>query len=317
LTSTAGKRNESFHLPVLAEEVVKLLVTRPDGTYADLTCGGGGHMKYVSGALSEKAILVGVDRDSDAISAVLENLKSIPQEFKVFNLTFARLEDMAEKSGIGQFDGFLIDLGVSSHQINTPYRGFSFMHDGPLDMKMGFESKRSALEIINYSSERELISIFREFGEEKKAGRCGRAIIQAREKHQIKTTFQLVEILRPVLPFRELNSSLARIFQAIRITVNDELNQLKEVLSKVLSYLTVGGRLVVISYHSLEDRIVKRFMMGKAKGCICPPNFPVCACNKKPEVKILTKKAVRPLEEEIMMNIRARSARLRAVEKLG
>jgi len=317
LTSTTGRKNEAYHLPVLVEETVSLLVTRPDGVYLDLTCGGGGHMKYLAGAVSREAILVGLDRDPEAISATSENLESIPQKKRLFNLSFARVDELPEAIGMQEVDGILLDLGLSSHQLDAPYRGFAFMQDGPLDMRMGKDSGAGAEEIINNYSERELTLLFKKYGEEKRARRAAVAIIRERTGERITGTGQLRRILEPLFPSRERNASLARIFQAIRIEVNDELGQLAGVLPKAVDFLRVGGRLVVIAYHSLEDRIVKRFIAEKVRGCTCPPDFPICVCGKKPSLKNLTRKAVRPGAAEIEQNPRAESARLRAAEKLG
>jgi len=319
LTSANGKRNEPFHRPVLVQEVVKFLVTRPDGIYVDLTCGGGGHLQRISQELSPEALLVGVDRDEKAIETAQRNLESIPQRLQLSNIKFSALEEMADRMKLNEVDGFLLDLGVSSYQIDTPERGFSFIQDGPLDMRMGNSvlAGLTAEKIVNEYSAKELTVLLKKYGEERRASLCAKAIVRGKEKEPIRSTLQLVDILRPILPLREFNSSLARIFQALRIEVNDELHQLNEVLPQTLKSLRQGGRLVVISYHSLEDRIVKQFMAEKAKGCICPPRMPVCACGRKPELKILTKKPVRPSGQEIESNIRARSAKLRAAEKIG
>jgi len=304
---------------VLAEEVAKLLVTRPDGTYIDLTCGGGGHLLRISRELSPGALLVGIDRDPAAVETALQNLRSVPQRFRVLNTRFSEIEEIVVSVNNPDVDGFLLDLGVSSHQFDTPSRGFSFMKDGPLDMRMGHPTSgdTTAEKIVNEYSVKELSVLFKKYGEEKRAVACAKAIARARDIKPIRTTFQLAEILKPIIPPRGLNSSLARIFQALRIEVNAELSQLTEVLPRVLDRLRGGGRMAVISYHSLEDRIVKTFLNEKAKGCICPPGLPVCTCGHKPELKILTKKPLRPSDEEIKMNIRARSAKLRAAEKIG
>jgi len=316
LTSTANQKSDSFHLPVLAEEMARFLITRGDGCYLDLTCGGGGHLKYLSGILSREAILIGIDRDPEAIAAAREKLGRPQQNLKFINSTFGRLSEVMEELGIKQVDGILFDLGVSSHQIDSPRRGFSFMHDGPLDMRMG-DDVLNAETIVNTYSEKELALIFRKYGEERAASRAARVICRARQEKRIDSTERLREVLSPVLPPGSRNASLARLFQAIRIEVNRELEQLEKVLPLSLEYLAIGGRLVVISYHSLEDRMVKRFLAEKAKGCVCPKEFPVCVCGRKPEVKVLTKKVVKPSDEEIKNNSRARSARMRAAEKIA
>ncbi len=296
--------------------MARFLITRGDGCYLDLTCGGGGHLKYLSGILSREAILIGIDRDPEAIAAAREKLGRPQQNLKFINSTFGRLSEVMEELGIKQVDGILFDLGVSSHQIDSPRRGFSFMHDGPLDMRMG-DDVLNAETVVNTYSEKELALIFRKYGEERAASRAARVICRARQEKRIDSTERLREVLSPVLPPGSRNASLARLFQAIRIEVNRELEQLEKVLPLSLEYLAIGGRLVVISYHSLEDRMVKRFLAEKAKGCVCPKEFPVCVCGRKPEVKVLTKKVVKPSDEEIKNNSRARSARMRAAEKIA
>ncbi len=313
-----GRANERYHhRPVLAEETVRQLVTRRDGVYLDLTCGGGGHLKQISEALSAGAVLVGVDRDPDAVAATREYLKSVPQTLTVVQDNFGRLDEVMETLGLNRVDGVFLDLGISSFQIDTAARGFSFMQDGPLDMRMDKSGPLMAEQVINEYPVEELVSLFRKYGEEKRSYQAARAIGRAREESRIETTGQLRQTLEPVLSPRNLNASLARIFQALRIVVNAELQQLEEVLPKAVDYLEVGGHLVVISYHSLEDRIVKHFIADRVKGCICPPEFPVCVCGIKPSLKALTRHPVKPSEEEIMSNSRAKSARLRAAEKIA
>jgi len=302
---------------VLVEETARLIISRRDGCYLDLTCGGGGHLKYLSKILSRDAVLTGIDRDPEAVAAARNNLGQLPQKINIVNSTFERFDEVIGELGIKQVDGILFDLGISSHQVDAARRGFSFMQDGPLDMRMGFDDILSAETVINEYSEKELTVIFKKYGEERHSARAAGAIGRARANERIVNTHRLREILSPVLPAKTRNASLARLFQAVRIEVNRELEQLEKVLPLSLEYLAEGGRLVVISYHSLEDRLVKRFLAAKAKGCICPDNFPVCACGHKPEVKILTRKVIRPTDDEIKNNSRARSARLRAAEKIA
>lgn len=317
MTSTANKKSDLFHQPVLSEETARFLITRGDGYYLDLTCGGGGHLKFLSGKLSKDAVLTGIDRDPEAVAAARINLGEAPQKIKIVNSAFERLGAVIGELGIKQVDGILFDLGVSSHQIDSAGRGFSFMQDGPLDMRMGTDAPLDAETIVNTYTEKELTAIFKKYGEERFSARAAGQIGRARKKDRIQTTRRLCEILTPALPARTRNASLARIFQAIRIEVNRELEQLEKTLPQALEYLSVGGRMVVISYHSLEDRTVKRFMAQKAKGCVCPPDFPICVCGRKPELKLLTRKVVKPSDEEIKTNSRARSARLRAAEKIA
>jgi 16S rRNA (cytosine1402-N4)-methyltransferase len=313
---TTGSRNEFFHRPVLADEAVNLLLTRPDGIYVDLTCGGGGHLRLLAERLQPSAVILGIDRDPEALIAARENLKSLSLKIELKNSTFGRLDELLAMASIKEVDGILIDLGLSSHQIDTAGRGFSFMKDGPLDMRMDSVANLTAAGVVNEYSEARLAMIFREYGEERRAARLARAINEARAKQKIMTTLQLVAILKPHLSPRDMNASLARLFQALRIEVNRELEELETVLPKMLRALRSGGRAVVISYHSLEDRRVKRFFAQESRDCLCPPRIPVCVCGHKATVRLLTRKAVKPSSEEIGVNRRAQSARLRAVEKL-
>ena len=297
-------------------ETCRYLITRRDGVYLDMTCGGGGHLKIISERLSGKAMLIGIDRDSDAIKAARKNLKAAPQTIKIINSRFSEVDRVLKEIQLNSVDGVLIDAGVSSHQIDSPDRGFSFMQSGVLDMRMSRDDSLTAETVVNEYPEERLTEIFRMYGEEKKAKRVSQTIIQARRQDRLRTTDELLAVLRPLYPGRDINSTMARLFQAIRIEVNGELDELSNALPKAFDLLVSGGRLVCISYHSLEDRIVKRFMAEKAKGCICPDNFPVCTCGRKPEVELLTRKVVRPSAEEIESNSRARSARLRAAARI-
>ncbi len=316
MTSTARKKSNSFHDPVMVDEVAKFLITRRDGTYIDLTLGGGGHLKHISKVLSNKAVLVGVDRDPEAVAFSEKNLKRLPQKIKIINSNFDRLETVMKEIESRTIDGALIDQGLSSHQVDSPGRGFSYMHDGPLDMRMDPDCELTAEDIINDYSKEQLTQLFKKYGEEKRAGRAASVICAYRREKRINTTDQLRKVLEPALSPKYMSASLARIFQAVRTEVNQELTRLEKVLPQALSFLCCGGHLVVISYHSLEDRIVKRFFSSEAKGCICPDEFPVCVCGRKPSVKLLTRRVVRPSRDEMNKNSRARSAKLRAVEKI-
>lgn len=274
-------------------------------------------MRFLSDILSRKAALVGIDQDPEAVAATKKRLKLAPQKVDVINSPFIRFSAVLEDLGLKEVDGILLDLGLSSHQIDSPERGFSFMFDGPLDMRMDPDCKLTAEDVINNYPKEKLASIFKKYGEEKRGSRAAAVVCEQRKKRKIKTTSMLREVLEPVLSGRYLNASLARIFQAIRIEVNGELSQLREVLPVTLRYLATGGRLVVISYHSLEDRIVKRFMVENVRGCTCPKEFPVCVCGRKPLVRLIRRKVVRPSSEEIRENRRARSARLRVAEKIA
>jgi 16S rRNA (cytosine1402-N4)-methyltransferase len=317
LTSAANRKSNWFHQPVLVEQSARFLITRLDGVYVDMTCGGGGHLEHFTGILSRAALLVGIDRDPEAVIAARETLKRAPQRIEIINSAFDRIDEIMRSLGVGAVDGFLFDLGLSSHQVDSPQRGFSFMSDGPLDMRMNPESGLTAESVVNDYSEKELAAIFSTYGEEKRARQAARAVCTRRMKGRITTTAGLKETLVPVLSARYRNASLARLFQALRIEVNGELDQLKAVLPRVLELLALGGRIVLISYHSLEDRIVKRFLSAEARGCVCPKDVPVCICGHKSTVRILTKRVVKPSPEEVKRNVRARSARLRAAEKIA
>lgn len=316
MISTEGRRNSFYHQPVMPDEVRHYLISRPDGTYLDMTCGGGGHLRILSDSLSKKSVLIGIDRDEEAIRFAKETLKVVPQLTRLINSRFSEIDRVAEDIGLSRVDGILFDLGVSSHQIDSSERGFSFMHDGPLDMRMDKNDTLTAEEVINEYPAKELSKVFRDYGEERNPGRLVSAIISKREKNRIKSTNELQQLIRSTFSGKNINSILARLFQAIRIEVNSEMDELEEVLPKSFNLLASGGRFVCLSYHSLEDRIVKRFLQDKAKGCICPDNFPVCVCGRKPETEILTRRVVRPDAKEANENTRARSARLRAAQKI-
>jgi len=278
--------SEVYHLPVMAGEVISSLVTDPNGAYLDLTAGGGGHLKALAESLSNKARLYGVDKDPTAVQWVEKALAGFPQFKKIIKSSFGDIASTVKQFDDELFTGILLDLGLSSRQIDDRSRGFSFQGDGPLDMRFD-PSKRIAREIV-----------------------------RERQKEMIRTTRQLSDIVTGVVNPPYQNKSLARVFQALRIAVNRELEQLQEVLPAALELLTVGGRLAVISYHSLEDRLVKRFFQREMKGCICPPKLPQCVCGKTPSLRIITRKPVIPTKSEIERNSRARSARLRVAEKV-
>lgn len=307
---------EKFHIPVLIDQVLKYLINDPSGIYVDGTVGGGGHCFEILKKLAPNGRLVGIDFDDKALEYAKDRLKSFEKRVILKKGNFAEIGDILGSSEINQVDGILLDLGVSSHQIDTGKRGFSYLVQGPLDMRMSAETKTTAKEIINTFSEQDLEQIFREFGEERKARYVARAIVRERGYNQITTTQQLVKIIEPVFPFKYRIKSLARIFQAIRIAINKELENLQIFLNQSLDLLKSGGRLVIINYHSLEDRMVKEFFARQINPCECPPGLPVCVCGKQPTSRVLTKKIVRPTEQEIKANPRCRSARLRAVEKI-
>ncbi len=308
--------SNQFHVPVMKEEVIKYLITDPSGTYIDCTIGGAGHSLAILEKLTKHGRLIGIDADQQAIHFANERLQRFKNRFQLFNVNFSALADVMQDANISHVEGILLDLGVSSYQINNGQRGFSYLTDGPLDMRMNRDQKLTARDIINNYSKDELSSIFREYGEERQARAIARAIVNKRKQSPVKTTKELSDIIRRIVPQKFHIKSLSRVFQAIRIRANDELINLANVLEHSIPILMEGGRLVVISYHSLEDKIVKTFLRKQSNPCTCPTSFPECICHKKPTVKILTKRVVKPSEEEINTNKRSRSARLRAAEKI-
>ncbi len=304
------------HKPVLFAETIDSLAIRPEGTYIDGTAGGGGHSEAILQRLKGGQLL-SIDQDPDAIAACTARLSSYPG-WMIRQGNFSQMVQLAASCGITQADGVLMDIGVSSHQLDTPERGFSYHTDAPLDMRMSQEGPTAA-DLVNTLSWQQLADIIRRYGEDKSAARIAKAIVEAREKEPIQTTLQLADIIRNAVPaaVRRAEGHPARkTFQALRIAVNGELDRLSEGLEAAFSLLSVGGRLAVITFHSLEDRIVKQKMNEWCTGCTCPPDFPVCVCGKKPRAELVYKKGLAPTEEEIQENPRARSARLRVCTKL-
>lgn len=309
--------SDAKHLPVMVSEVLGSFEHITDGAILDLTVGLGGHLKAMSEKLSPQISLYGIDRDPQAIAIAQENLKNIQQVKQLTVCSYSQIDQAIINFGDKKFDGLLMDLGISSYQIDSPERGFAFSSDGPLDMRFDAQSgERTAADLINSLSEKELAKIFKEYGEERNAFRIARVITQKRDQDPIQTTAQLKDLIAGSVKGQYQTKTLARIFQALRIAVNNELEKLKESLPVIFEYLKPGGRLSVLTYHSLEDRIVKRFFQRLAKGCICPPHFAICVCGLQPTLTIVTKKAVLPTEEEIALNSRARSAKLRVAEKI-
>ncbi|UCC45711.1 MAG: 16S rRNA (cytosine(1402)-N(4))-methyltransferase RsmH [Candidatus Zixiibacteriota bacterium] len=301
----------------MVAEVVELLITNPQGTYLDLTAGGGGHLKSLARRLGPRARLFGLDWDPDAVDRTRRALRGIVQPYNIVQAAFGDLGTVAARFEDERFDGILLDLGLSSYQLESPERGFSFRHDGPLDMRFDPTRGRPAWELIGSLDEKQLARLIREFGEEKQANRIARAIVMERQKVSIRTTTQLADIVLGAVRSPQKNKLLARVFQAFRIAVNQELEQLARVLPAALHLLVPGGRLAVISYHSLEDRQVKRFLQAESRGrCSCPVELAVCVCGAVERVIVLTPRPLAPKSEEIEQNPRARSARLRVGEKL-
>jgi 16S rRNA (cytosine1402-N4)-methyltransferase len=302
-----------IHTPVLVDEVVRFLMTGREGKYIDGTVGMGGHAEAILEAGGEKVRLIGIDRDPKALDAASDRLRRFGDRVTLVRGDFSEISQ--HLSG-GKCEGILLDLGLSSLQIADRERGFSYLADGPLDMAMG-PGGGDVKELINTASERELARIIREYGEERRSRAVAREICRERSAGRIESTARLRAAVEKAAPARDMISTLARVFQALRIWANRELEALAAFLPASLELCVPGGRLVLISYHSLEDRTVKRFFQAEEKGCICPSDFPECACGRQPRLKVLTRRPVVPGEEEISENPRARSARLRAAERLA
>ena len=310
--------SEFHHVSVLLEECIEALNIKPDGIYVDGTLGGGGHSSRIAAQLTTGR-LIGIDRDPVALAAAGERLKPFADRVTLVHRNFDEMDTVLKDLGIPGVDGILMDLGVSSPQLDDGSRGFSYMADAPLDMRMNGEDTLDARQIVNTWSYEELKRILYDYGEERYAPRIGGAICKRREEAPIETTLELVDIIRGAMPaaaLREKQHPAKRSFQAIRIAVNDELGSVERVMKGAVPCLNPGGRLAVITFHSLEDRIVKNAMAEAAKGCICPREFPVCVCGRKPQVKIITRKPITATDDELAANPRARSAKLRVCEKL-
>ena len=305
------------HKSVMLEEVLNALDIKPEGIYLDCTLGGAGHSRAICERLTAHGTLIGLDQDDEAIQAAQGRLTNLSCNVKIFRANFSELDEILDDLQVDELDGALFDLGVSSHQIDTVERGFSYMNDSPLDMRMDRRQTLTAHDVINRYDEDRLIKIFRDYGEERFAKRIAVAICRARKISAIETTGELVKIIEQTAPRTKNGGHPAkRIFQAVRIEVNSELEILSEALKKSVNRLKIGGRLAVITFHSLEDRIVKETFKSLAQGCICPKNFPVCVCNHHATIKILGK-AKKPTLIEIEQNSRAKSAKLRVVEKIS
>lgn len=306
------------HASVLLDECIEALNVRPGGIYLDGTLGGAGHSLEIAKRLTTGR-LIGVDRDPAALEAAGQRLAAYMDRVTLVHSNFRALGTILDELGIGSVDGMLFDLGVSSPQLDDGSRGFSYMSDAPLDMRMDPGDSLTAREIVNTWPREELRRILFEFGEERYAPLIAAAIERRREQKPIETTLELVDVIRSAMPpqaLREKQHPAKRSFQAIRIAVNDELSSVSDAMHAAIDRLSPGGRLAVITFHSLEDRIVKNAMQEAARGCTCPPEFPVCVCGKKPKIRILTRKPVVSGERELAGNPRARSAKLRAAEKL-
>ena len=311
---------EFEHTPVLLNETLEYLDPKPGGVYIDGTLGGAGHSSEIIKRIVPGGKLLGIDQDSNAIDAAKRRLEAYKDNVVIVRDNFRNIKAIALQKGFKEVDGILLDIGVSSHQLDEKERGFSYMHDGPLDMRMDTESSLNASDIVNNSSEQELIRILRDYGEEKWAVRIAKFIAEERKNSRIDTTFKLVDIIQRAIPAaarRDGGHPAKRTFQALRIAVNDELQVLEEALIDAARLLKPGGRLVVITFHSLEDRIVKKIFNNMEKPCTCPPQLPVCACGKEPLLRVITKKPVTAGEEELKTNTRSKSAKLRAAERVS
>jgi 16S rRNA (cytosine1402-N4)-methyltransferase len=309
---------EFKHVSVLLNEVIEGLDIKKEGIYVDGTLGGAGHSSEIIRRLSSQGRLIGIDQDKDALKAAGEKLKEYNNVTFVHD-NFTNVEDILEELKIEGIDGILMDLGVSSYQLDAGERGFSYMQDAPLDMRMNREEKLSAYDVINGYSEEELSRVIRDFGEEKFARRIAKFIVDRRSDNPIKTTLQLVDIIKAAIPAkarREGPHPAKRTFQAIRIEVNKELDILDKAVEGAVNKLKVGGRIAIITFHSLEDRIIKNKFKNLEEPCTCPKEFPICICGKKPKVKIITRKPIEPSEEEVNANPRSRSAKLRIAERI-
>ena len=310
--------SEFYHVSVLLDECLDGLNIKPDGIYVDGTLGGAGHSSQIAKRLTTGR-LIGIDRDPVALKAAGERLAPYMDRVTLVHSNFCEIASVLQELNIPSVDGILLDLGVSSPQLDDGARGFSYMADAPLDMRMNNEDALSAYEVVNNWPQEELKRILYDYGEERYAPQIAGAICRRRAEQPIETTLELVDVIRSAMPaaaLREKQHPAKRSFQAIRIAVNDELGSVEKVMGDAIPCLNPGGRLAIITFHSLEDRIVKNGMADAAKGCTCPPNFPVCVCGKKPKVKQITRKPIVSGQEELDRNPRARSAKLRVCEKL-
>jgi len=312
-------QSEFNHISVLLHETIDGLNVKPDGIYVDGTMGGAGHGYEVCKRLGPKGRYIGIDRDEDAIAAGKRRLLEFEDKVSIVRGNYSSATEILKELEIEKVDGIMLDLGVSSHQLDVAERGFSYMADAPLDMRMDKRQTKTAYDIVNDYSEHELARIIREYGEDKFAQNIAKHIVAMRQKKPIETTGELNEAIRAAIPMKiqkTLGHPSKRTFQAIRIELNEELEELRIALESMVELLKPGGRLCIITFHSLEDRMVKTMFKKEENPCTCPPEFPVCVCGKKPRVKIISKKPVLPSDEEQEQNSRARSAKLRVLERI-
>lgn len=311
---------EFKHRPVLLEETIESLKIRPDGIYVDGTLGGAGHASQVCKRLSEKGRFVGIDQDDCALQAAGERLKEFGKNVRIdcVKSNYCQMKSVLENLGIDKVDGILLDIGVSSYQLDNAERGFTYREDAPLDMRMDQSSSFSAKDVVNQYDEMQLYRVIRDYGEEKFAKNIAKHIVAARQEKEIETTGELIEIIKASIPAKVRATGghpAKRTFQAIRIEVNRELEVLQDSIDEMLDLLNDGGRLCIITFHSLEDRIVKNKFRENEDPCICPKNFPVCVCGRKSKGKVITRKPIVPSEQEVEENKRSKSSKLRVFEK--
>ena len=310
---------EFSHVSVLLEETIDQLHIRPDGIYVDGTLGGGGHACEVCRRLSEKGRLMGIDQDADAIAAAGRDFQEYKDRVTIVRSNYCNMREELHRLGIEKVDGIVLDLGVSSYQLDAADRGFTYRTDAPLDMRMDQRQTKTARDIVNGYSEQELFRVIRDYGEERFAGNIARNIVAQREKKPIETTAELTEIIRSSIPVKNQigkGHPAKRTFQAIRIELNRELEVLRDTLDDMIDLLNPGGRICIITFHSLEDRIVKTIFKTNENPCTCPSNFPVCVCGKKPKGRTVSRKPILPGEEELAHNKRSKSAKLRVFERI-
>lgn len=308
------------HIPVLLDEVIENMNIKPNGIYVDGTMGGGGHSIEIAKRMMNTGVLVGIDQDTEAIEASKQKLSDYKDNLQIVHNNFKNISSVIKNLGYDYVDGILLDIGVSSHQIDKDERGFSYMNDGPLDMRMNKSSGVTASDILNNMPQKELSRIIKEYGEERWAERISKFICEERNINGLSTTSQLVEIIKKAIPAaarKEGGHPAKRTFQALRIAVNDELNVLEKALNDSIKILKPGGRILVITFHSLEDRIAKNIFKSMENPCICPPQIPICMCGKKKEVKIITRKPIIATKNEMELNSRSKSAKLRVAERVS
>ena len=310
---------EFHHVSVLLDECIENLNIKEDGVYVDCTMGGAGHSKEIVKRLSKDGLFIGFDQDKNAIATAKERLAEYSDRVRFIHSNFSNIKEELEKIGVYKIDGVLADLGVSSHQLDEADRGFSYMHDAPLDMRMDIRKPFSAYDVVNTYSEEQLAKIIKDYGEDNWAKRIAKFIVEARDEKPIEKTGELVDVIKKAIPKKARIDGphpAKRTFQAIRIEVNKELDIIRPTILDAVPYLKKGGRLCIITFHSIEDRIVKHTFRELEDPCTCPKNIPVCVCGNRPQVKVVTRKPILPSKEELEFNPRARSAKLRIIEKI-